>query len=88
MSNDTRELSGAVTISLSDAQVGWLAKRAAAETPPLSSVAMLSRLLDEAMADSKAVAGERKHQLEVYRASGYAEHHPDYPDPPQGGRNV
>lgn len=88
MSRDSREPSGDVTIALSDVQQGWLAKRAAAELPPLSTVAMLSRLVDEAMAESKAHAREREHQLEVYGASGYPEHHPDYPDPPQGRRNV
>jgi hypothetical protein len=88
VSRDTREPSGEVTIALSDVQLGWLAKRARAELPPVSTVAMLERLVDEAMAASKSVAHEREHQLEVYRASGYPEHHPDYPDSQQGRRNV
>jgi hypothetical protein len=54
----------------------------------VSTVAVLRRLVDEAMAEGKALAGEREHQLEVYQASGYAEHHPDYPEPAQGRRNV
>lgn len=88
MSTDSRERSGEVTIALSDVQLGWLAKRAAEEMPPVSTVAVLGQLVDEAMAEGRALAGEREHQLEVYQASGYAEHHPDYPEPAQGRRNV
>jgi len=72
----------AVRTVLAVDQMAWLSKVAAEQTPPLSASTMLRRLVDEAMAESRASAGRRAEQLEIYRASGYPEHHPDYPDFP------
>jgi hypothetical protein len=41
---------------------------------------MILRLIDQAIAEGQAAARRREEQLEIYRASGYPEHHPDYPD--------
>jgi hypothetical protein len=72
-----------VLVTLTRAQTAWLSEMAAAERPPASPSELVRRLLDEAMAESVTAAGRRAHQLEVYRASGYSEHHPDYPRAPR-----
>ena len=73
-----------VAAVLSDAQLAWLSEIAARQSPPLSTKEMLGRLVDQAIADSRTTARRRADQLEIYRGSGYAEHHPDYPDFPRG----
>jgi hypothetical protein len=45
---------------------------------------MVAYLVERAMVASVGEDGKRAHQLEVYRASGYAEHHPDYPNVSDG----
>jgi hypothetical protein len=57
---------------------------AGAHVPPVSATAMLGRLIDEAMARQGESERHRAWQLEVYEASGYQEHHPDYPHLPRG----
>jgi hypothetical protein len=69
---------------LSDAQLDWIRRVAAAQTPPLSATGMLRLLVDEAVEKHDKMARRREEQLEIYRASGYAEHHPDYPHLPRG----
>jgi hypothetical protein len=41
-------------------------------------------IVDQPIAEGKAAVLRRAEQFEIYRASGYAEHHPDYPDFPGG----
>ena len=69
-----------VKVVLSDAQYLWLRGSAADDTPPASTSRALGRLIDQAIAEERNQATRRAAQLEVYAASGYAEHHPDYPD--------
>jgi hypothetical protein len=71
-----------VHVRLSDEQYAWLSDVAAAHKPPLSMNEVLRELVDQAIADGQAATLRRAEQLEIYRASGYAEHHPDYPDFP------
>lgn len=71
-------------VRLSDEEYAWLSKVAADHKPPLSTNEVLPELVDQAIADGQAAALRRAEQLEIYRASGYAEHHPDYPDFPRG----
>lgn len=75
-----------VFVPLTHAQASWLSETAASAHPPLSTCALVRKLLDEAIAESETAARRRTHQFEVYRASGYSEHHPDYPKPPDGAR--
>jgi hypothetical protein len=70
-------------VALSDVQLAWLSKVAAEQAPPLSVNELLGRIVDDAIAQSKADARQRAERLEVYRASGYSEHHPDYPNVPR-----
>lgn len=72
-----------VRVSLTDDQARWLGKTAAASRPPVDSSELLGRLVDDAIAKSETEARLRTWQLDVYQASGYPEHHPDYPDFPQ-----
>lgn len=73
---------------MSDAQLAWLGQLAAAQDPPLSTNEMLARIVDQAIVEGQAEARRRVEQLEIYRASGYAEHHPDYPGLPRGLSDV
>jgi hypothetical protein len=66
-------------LALSDLHVRWIEQRAAEHVPPLSVTAMLGQLLDTAMVRHDERTRRRAWQLEVYEASGYPEHHPDYP---------
>jgi hypothetical protein len=72
-----------VEVLLSDEQGAWLSEVAADHKPPLTTNEVLCQLVDQAIADGQAAALRRAEQLEIYRASGYAEHHPDYPDFPR-----
>jgi hypothetical protein len=72
-----------VEVRLSDEQCAWLSEVAADHKPPLTTNEVLCQLVDQAIADGQAAALRRAEQLEIYRASGYAEHHPDYPDFPR-----
>jgi hypothetical protein len=67
-------------VRLSSAQRDWLARAGDRERPSLDAGDMLVRVLDEAMLESDREADRREYQLEIYRASGYSEHHPDYPN--------
>jgi hypothetical protein len=69
-------------LSLSERHARWIATMARAQSPPISTMMMLERLIDEAISDEQARERQRAERLEVYRASGYPEHHPDYPDFP------
>jgi hypothetical protein len=69
-------------VSLSERHARWIAIAARDQSPPISKAMMLARLLDEAISREQARERRRADQLEVYRASGYPEHHPDYPDFP------
>lgn len=71
-----------VLVVLTDVQDRWLSETAAEQSPPLSVSELLGRILDEAIAESEAAARRRALQFETYRASGYPEHHPDYPNFP------
>jgi hypothetical protein len=73
---------------LSEAQLDWVRRIAAAQTPPLSATGMLRVLVDEAVERHGEMARRREDQLEIYRASGYSEHHPDYPRLPRGSTDV
>ena len=79
-SDDRPTRGGSVDVHLDDAERNWLVRAGARELPPLGPSGMLKRLLERAMADADREAGRRAYQLEVYRVSGYAEHHPDYPN--------
>jgi hypothetical protein len=70
-------------VRISEAQRAWLVEAGKREQPSLDASRMLARLLERAMSDSENEQDRRDHQLEVYRASGYAEHHPDYPNLPK-----
>jgi hypothetical protein len=85
---DPVEETGDIRAVLSGVQLAWLSKAAAEQAPPLSAGTMLGRLVDQAIADSDAATRRRAEQLEIYRASGYREHHPDYPDLPRGLTDV
>ena len=76
-----------VIVRLDDAQLQWLAEQGAAQQPTLDAGAMLVRLVEHARATHEADTDRRAHQLEVYRVSGYPEHHPDYPNLPAGTSN-
>ena len=69
---------------LSDEHLGWIEQLAAAQAPPVSSTTMLGRLLEDAIGRQRESTRRRLQQLEVYDASGYSEHHPDYPNLPRG----
>jgi len=73
-----------VRVRLSDDRYAWLCEAAAEHKPPLSTDELLRQLVDQAIAEGKAAVLRRAEQFEIYRASGYAEHHPDYPDFPGG----
>jgi hypothetical protein len=73
-----------VGVCLSDDRYAWLCDAAAEQKPPLSADELLRQLVDQAIAEGKAAVLRRAEQFEIYRTSGYAEHHPDYPDPPRG----
>lgn len=73
-----------VRVRLSDDRYAWLCDAAAEHKPPLSTDELLRQLVDQAIAEGKAAVLRRAEQFEIYRASGYAEHHPDYPDFPGG----
>ena len=68
-----------VTLVLTDAQYFWLREVAGEEAPPLSTSQAVGRLVDQAATARRRAADRRETQLEIYTASGYAEHHPDYP---------
>jgi hypothetical protein len=70
-------------VRVSDAQHEWLIEAGKREQPSVDPSRMLARLVERAMSDSDDAQDRRDHQLEVYRASGYAEHHPDYPNLPE-----
>ena len=70
-------------LALSDQHLGWIQEMADAQAPPVSATAMLGHLVEEAMARHGDETRRREEQLEVYSASGYSEHHPDYPDLPR-----
>ncbi len=74
-------------VALSDLHVRWIEQRAAEHVPPLSASAMLGQLIDAAMVRHGERTQRRAWQLEVYEASGYPEHHPDYPGP-RGSHDV
>lgn len=69
-------------VSLSARHARWIVTMARDQSPPISTTSMLGRLLDDAISCEQERARQRAEQLEVYRASGYSEHHPDYPDFP------
>jgi hypothetical protein len=69
-------------VSLSERHVRWIATMARAQSPAINATMMLATLLDEAISRQQARERQRAERLEVYRASGYPEHHPDYPDFP------
>jgi hypothetical protein len=71
-----------VRVRLSDDRYAWLCDVAAEHKPPLSTDELLRQLVDQAIAEGKAAVLRRAEESEIYRASGYAEHHPDYPDFP------
>jgi hypothetical protein len=71
-----------VRVRLSDDRYAWLCDAAAEHKPPLGADELLRQLVDLAIAEGKAAVLRRAEQFEIYRASGYAEHHPDYPDFP------
>ncbi len=75
-------------LALGDEHLHWIKRLANAEAPPVSESTMLARLIDEAIVRRREIARRRARQLEVYEASGYSEHHPDYPDLPQGLSDV
>ena len=77
-----------LSVVLNDPQLRWLTARAAEQEPALSAGTMLGRLVDEAMVEQREESRRREERLEVYRASGYPEHHPDYPDLPRGLSDV
>jgi hypothetical protein len=77
-----------VQVVLTDAQYFWLREAAGEEAPPLSTSQVLGRLVDQAIVAGDGAARRRAAQLEVYRASGYAEHHPDYPARAAGPSDV
>jgi hypothetical protein len=77
-----------VTLVLTDAQYFWLREAAGKETPLLSTSQTVGRLVDRAIAADRRAATRRASQLEVYAASGYAEHHPDYPGRPADPSDV
>lgn len=69
-----------VTVVLSVAQLAWLDRAAAEHEPPIAPATVLGRLVDRAIARGRETTLHRAHQLEIYGASGYPEHHPDYPN--------
>jgi len=73
-----------VAVCLTADQLKWLEKRGAEHRPTLDAEGMVAYLVERAMVASVGEDGKRAHQLEVYRASGYAEHHPDYPNVSDG----
>jgi hypothetical protein len=91
MSSSTTHSQSACThelvVHLNGAQLEWLEKQAAGQEPTLDASAMLTRLVEHAVAASEVDHDKRAHQLEVYRVSGYPEHHPDYPNVPRGTSN-
>ncbi len=70
-------------LELSGRHLHWITWRAEAESPPVSVTTMLGRLVDEAMAYHQEEKRLRAAKLEVFEASGYPEHHPDYPSLPR-----
>lgn len=75
----TTEQAG-LAVALTDDQARWLVSAAAEATPPVSPGELLTAILDEAIGRAAEQARERAHQLKMYEASGYSEHHPDYPN--------
>jgi hypothetical protein len=75
-------------VVLSDAQMGWIQTMAAEQTPAVDMRTMLGRVVDDAMARHDEDVRRRAERLEIYRASGYSEHHPDYPHVPRSLRDV
>lgn len=69
-----------VTVALTQAQERWLDSSARRAVPRLSLSERLGQILDDAMAASETDEDARAHQFQIYEASGYPEHHPDYPD--------
>lgn len=80
---DTSGKTHLVDVRVSGAQRDWLLTAGERERPRLDAGQMLARLVEQAMNDCERETHRRNHQLEVYRASGYAEHHPDYPNSPR-----
>jgi hypothetical protein len=78
----------ALSVRLSNAQLRWLEERGAEQQPTRDAGGMLTLIVERALAADALTAGRRAHQLEVYRASGYPEHHPDYPKLPAGFPNA
>lgn len=77
-----------VTVVLTDQQYLSLREMAGEEEPPLATSDVVRRLVDQATLARHAATQRRAAQLEIYDASGYAEHHPDYPDRPEGSADV
>jgi hypothetical protein len=69
-----------LAVALTEPQERWLVSSAARATPRLSPAERLGQILDEAIAASDVGERSRAHRLEIYEASGYSEHHPDYPN--------
>lgn len=80
MSADSTRQGAGLAVALTDVQTRWLVSAAAEATPPVSPGELLTAILDEAMTRAAEHARQRAHQLEMYEASGYSEHHPDYPN--------
>jgi hypothetical protein len=76
-----------LVVGLNSAQLEWLSMQGAGQQPPLDATGMLTRLVERALTASEADADRRAHQLEVYRVSGWPEHHPDYPNLPAGSQH-
>jgi uncharacterized damage-inducible protein DinB len=68
-----------LVVGLTGVQNEWLKETAAEQSPPQSAGELLSKIVDQAMAQSEAAKERRSRQFEIFHASGYSEHHPDYP---------
>jgi hypothetical protein len=68
-----------VAVGLTEVQSEWLKETAAEQSPPQSAVELLRTIVDQAMMQSEATEERRSRQFEIFHASGYSEHHPDYP---------
>jgi hypothetical protein len=66
-------------VRLDTAQHAWLRSAAEQERPPVGLADMVRLLIERGRAADDASLAHRQHQLEIYRASGFDEHHPDYP---------
>lgn len=80
---DTSATTHRLVVCVSGVQRDWLARAGNREKPRLGASDMIMRLVELAMSAGELEARRRDHQLEVFGASGYAEHHPDYPNLPE-----